>query len=101
MEIVIPPKTYTSRWIFPVDQPPLENGTITIQGSKISVVAPQGKNHADIDLGNVAIVPGFVNSHTHLDLSDAAGLYPPTADFTMWLRHVIGHRRRQNPEELL
>lgn len=94
-------KSYTSRWIFPVDKPPLEYGTITIQGSKISDVTPLGTKQADVDLGNAAIIPGFVNAHAHLDLSDAAGLYPPTADFTKWLRHVIGHRRRQSPEGLL
>jgi cytosine/adenosine deaminase-related metal-dependent hydrolase len=101
MESVMSSKSYTSRWVFPVDQPPVENGIIMIQGSTISSVAPRGTKQADVDLGNVAIVPGFVNAHTHLDLSDAAGLYPPTADFTLWLRHVIGHRRRQSPEGLL
>ena len=68
----------TARWIFPVEQLPLARGTITIQGDRILSVDKAGTRTADIDLGNVAILPGFVNAHTHLDLSDALGQCPPT-----------------------
>jgi aminodeoxyfutalosine deaminase len=94
------PFTLTARWIFPVDQPPLPRGTITIQGDRIVSVDKAGTRTADIDLGNAAILPGFVNAHTHLDLSDALGRCPPTPDFTAWLRAVIAHRRRQTPEDV-
>jgi aminodeoxyfutalosine deaminase len=94
------PVTLSARWIFPVEQPPLARGTITIQKDRILAVDKAGTRTADIDLGNVAILPGLVNTHTHLDLSDALNQCPPTPDFTAWLRAVIAHRRRQTPEDV-
>src|SRR5439155_23561373 len=80
-------KTYIARWLFPVDVPPLPGGTITICAGKIVAVEPHGHRKADVDLGDVAILPGFVNAHTHLDLTGARGLFPLTPDFTTWLRN--------------
>ena len=92
------PWTLTARWVFPVDGPPLERGTVTIAGNWILAVESQGTRTADYDLGNVAVLPGLVNSHTHLDLSGLRGKCPPTPNFTEWLRGVIRHRRSQTPE---
>jgi cytosine/adenosine deaminase-related metal-dependent hydrolase len=89
----------TARWVFPVDGPPVERGVITILGEQISAVEPPGKRTPDIDLGNAAILPGFVNAHTHLDLSGLRGKCPPSPDFTGWLRQVIAHRRTTTPEQ--
>jgi len=88
------PHTITARWLFPVSGPPLPNGTITIQNDTILAVEPHGVRIADEDLGNVAIIPGLVNAHIHLDLSGARGLVPPTSceHFTDWLRGVIAYR---------
>jgi aminodeoxyfutalosine deaminase len=105
------PLTYTARWIFPIDTPPLERGTITLHADKILAVEPHGRSTPDIDLGNVAILPGFANSHTHLDLSGAQACRPPVAyppvayppgspDFTQWLRGVIAFRRGRTPEQV-
>jgi cytosine/adenosine deaminase-related metal-dependent hydrolase len=63
-------------------------------------VEPAGTRAADTDLGNVALLPGFVNAHTHLDLSGLRGLCPPSSDFTGWLRQVIAHRRQQSPDRI-
>ena len=92
--------TYAARWIFPIDAPPLERGTITIRAEKIAAVEPHGTRQADVDLCNVAILPGFVNAHTHLDLSGARGLCPPCTDFTQWLRQVIAFRRSRTAEQV-
>lgn len=89
----------TARWVFPVDGPPVERGVVTILGEQIYAVEPHGKRTPDIDLGNVAILPGFVNAHTHLDLSGLRGKCPPSPDFTGWLRQVILHRRTTTPEQ--
>lgn len=89
-----------ARWIFPVESPPLEHGTVTIAGEHIVAVEPSGQTHPNVDLGEVAILPGFVNAHTHLDLSGLRGQCPPTPQFTDWLREVIRWRRVQSPAEI-
>jgi cytosine/adenosine deaminase-related metal-dependent hydrolase len=90
----------TARWIFPVDGPPLERGVVTIAGDRIVSVEPHGTRTADRDLGNVAILPGLVNAHTHLDLSGARGKCPPTPEFTDWLRAVIKFRQTATKREV-
>jgi cytosine/adenosine deaminase-related metal-dependent hydrolase len=92
--------TLTARWVFPVSGPPLERGCVTVAGDRIVAVGPPADRAPDVDLGNVAILPGLVNAHTHLDLSGMRGLAPPTPDFTGWLRHVIAHRRGRSPEQV-
>jgi aminodeoxyfutalosine deaminase len=90
----------TGRWVFPVDGPPLQRGCIVIQGDRFSAVEEHGRRMAEVDLGNVAILPGLVNAHTHLDLSGMRGLAPPGPDFTGWLRQVIAHRRSRTPMQV-
>jgi len=94
--------TYTARVVFPVAGPPLPHGTLTVRGDRIEAVEPHGTRTADIDLGNVALIPGLVNAHTHLDLSGARGRTPTTdaAHFTDWLRSVIGYRRGCTPKQV-
>jgi len=97
---MIAPWTLTARWIFPADRDPIPGGTITIQDDRILAVAAKGQRQADQDLGKVAILPGLVNAHTHLDLSALRGLTPPTPDFTAWLRQVVNHRRAMSPDQV-
>jgi cytosine/adenosine deaminase-related metal-dependent hydrolase len=87
-----------ARWLFPVDAPPLERGTLTIAGHRILAVAPAETAEVDIDLGNVAVLPGLVNAHTHLDLSALRG-QPLPREFIDWLRSVVAYRRRATPSE--
>jgi cytosine/adenosine deaminase-related metal-dependent hydrolase len=90
----------SARWVFPVDGPPLPQGTVTVWGEHVVAVEPAGKRTADWDLGNAAIIPGLVNAHTHLDLSGLRGCCAPTADFTAWLRAMVHHRRGLTPAEI-
>jgi aminodeoxyfutalosine deaminase len=53
-----------------------------------------------LDLGNAAILPGFVNAHTHLDLTGLRGRTPPGPNFVDWLRAVIAQRREQQPDRV-
>lgn len=89
----------TARWVLPAVGEPLYCGTVRIAGGRIAAVDKAKTVTADVDFGNAAIVPGFVNAHTHLDLSGMLGVAPPSADFTGWLSKVIDFRRRQSCED--
>jgi cytosine/adenosine deaminase-related metal-dependent hydrolase len=95
-------QSYTARWILTAAGSPVENGILVVRDDKIEAVEPKGTCKADVDLGNVALIPGLVNAHTHLDLSGARGLIPPTdpEHFTDWLKGVIAYRRTRTPEQL-
>lgn len=96
----LPTLSLTARWIFPIDGPVLERGIVTVQGERIVAVEPHRTRSADLVLGNVAILPGFVNAHTHLDLTGLRGRVPPSTDFTRWLRSVVQHRRSLSAEQV-
>jgi cytosine/adenosine deaminase-related metal-dependent hydrolase len=93
-------QTVTARWLFPVLNLPVEGGTITIEGERIVAVEPHGRRRADLDLGDVAVLPGLVNAHTHLDLSGLRGQCAPGRVLPDWLRSVIGARGMTSPEQV-
>src|SRR5258708_5558940 len=96
-----PTRTLTARYIFPVEGPPIADGALTIGGGRIARVGPAERQSGDLDLGNVAIVPGFVNAHTHLELSPLAnGSTGSVEDQLDWLRRVVSQRRLSSPDAL-
>ena len=95
--------TIRARYLFPVEGEPIEDGSLTIEGSRIGRVGSAKERSADLDLGNVAIVPGFVNAHTHLELAALPRDEGPreVADELSWLRRVIAYRRGVDERSLI
>src|SRR4051794_14905536 len=91
------PLSLQARVVFPVDRPPIENGIVTIEGERIIAVGTKAVGAEVIDLGCVALIPGLVNAHTHLEFSylnqplGNAGM--PLVD---WIRLIIAERGRGN-----
>lgn len=48
-------------------------------------------------MGHVAIMPGLVNAHTHLELSYLRDAVPPASAFVTWIRAVLA-KRGQGPD---
>jgi len=46
-----------------------------------------------VDLGDVLLMPGWVNAHTHLELGFLRDSVPPSADFADWLRRLLARLR--------
>lgn len=88
-----------ARYIFPGDDPPLADALVDIEGSRVSQIAPYAAGSSFgsaefVDLGNVAILPGLVNAHTHLEFSDLSEPLVSTGlSFADWIRRVIAYRR--------
>ena len=97
-----PSYTIAARYIFPVEGPPVAHGLLEIREGRVARVAPAGGERADLDLGNVAITPGFVNAHTHLELTAIPGGATPAGpeDEIAWLRRVIDQRRNGSLDDL-
>ena len=94
--------TIQARYVFPVEGDPIEDGCLTIDGPRIGWVGPASERRGDLDLGNVAIAPGFVNAHTHLELAPLAGngRTREAVDELSWLKRVIEQRRSGSDESL-
>ena len=90
-----------ARWLFPVSSAPVRDGVLVVRGGRIAGIEPSGSRF-DEHLGPVALLPGLVNAHTHLDLSGARGRIVPTSPerFPEWLREVIAFRRARTPGEV-
>ena len=87
-------RAYRVKWLVPVDGRPIDSGVVTIQAGRIVAVG-EGRGGNAIDLGEVAIVPGFVNAHTHLEFSALPVPLSSGLPFTEWLQRVIQYRREQ------
>jgi cytosine/adenosine deaminase-related metal-dependent hydrolase len=84
----------------------IENGAVLIDDGKIKFAgcANDISNHEScqiIDLGNSAIVPGFVNTHTHLDLTHLHNFIKYNGDFTDWIRQLVNAKKEWTESEYL
>jgi 5-methylthioadenosine/S-adenosylhomocysteine deaminase len=85
---------YHARWVLPVTRPPFAHGTVVEDAGRIVYVgsregAPPG---TDVDLGDVALLPGLVNAHTHLELTVMRGFLEDLA-FRAWIARLTRARR--------
>jgi len=99
-EFALPPRALKARWVFPVAGQPIPDGIVTLDGERIVEVgaAPAGDVPVE-DLGSVALLPGLVNAHAHLDLSHLARpLGEQGMGFVDWIRRVIEHRLETQPD---
>jgi cytosine/adenosine deaminase-related metal-dependent hydrolase len=87
-------RTLKARYVFPVEGPPIADGSVTIEDGRIvRVDPPETSPTPDVDLGNAAITPGFVNAHTHLELEPLPPLGEGPEDEVDWLERIVARRR--------
>ncbi|MEI8373554.1 MAG: amidohydrolase family protein [Planctomycetota bacterium] len=87
------PRSLRARWVFPVAGPPLHDAAVTISRGRIVAVGNPPDDVPIEDLGQVALVPGLINAHTHLEFSDLASpIGRPGIELVEWLGRVIEHR---------
>jgi cytosine/adenosine deaminase-related metal-dependent hydrolase len=87
----------SAEWVLPVDGPPIEHGVVRFENGQIVEV---GAGRADRHFADAAIVPGFVNAHTHLEYANYAG-FGDGMPFGPWIRTHIARKGRLRPEDML
>jgi len=83
--------------VLPINRPPIKDGWIQTDAGRILAVGSGRPPGNPVDLGEVAILPGLVNAHTHLELSWMAELVPPAPSMNDWIRTLLRVRRAGPP----
>jgi cytosine/adenosine deaminase-related metal-dependent hydrolase len=96
----------SARWVLPIEGPPLERGAVLL-GADGRIVAvgpdPLVMRPAGVpaeDFGDSVLLPGLINTHTHLELTDMAG-GPPEPDFAGWIRRLRAAKAVLPPDAFL
>ncbi|MBS1795456.1 MAG: amidohydrolase family protein [Acidobacteria bacterium] len=85
-------KILTADHVLPITGDALERGAVAVDGERIAAVGPRAaiiENYPAApveDFGAAAILPGFVNVHSHLEITAMRGFLDEfDADFAAWL----------------
>jgi len=94
---------YTARHVLPISSPPLVDGAVAVRDDCIVSCGPRSevlKDHAGEvrDLGDVVLLPGLINAHSHLELSWMGDEDLPRGDYLDWLRGFVRHRDDEDDE---
>jgi cytosine/adenosine deaminase-related metal-dependent hydrolase len=101
------PFVHRAAWVLPIAARPIRNGWVAVENGRIAGVggpedsevfdaqlklrAPQ--SGIETGLPPIAILPGLVNAHTHLELSWMRGRVPPGDAMPAWAERLIALRQ--------
>ncbi len=103
---------YTASWLYNPGRPPIAGGAVAVQDGRVLTVGPAtelvmrfGPSRADFP--DCVIMPGFVNAHTHLELTHfpawrlRGGMDYHPHRFVDWIVQLVKVRRGIQPAETL
>ncbi|MBA3441018.1 MAG: amidohydrolase family protein [Pyrinomonadaceae bacterium] len=99
---------YCARWVLPIVSSPITDGAVAVDNTRIIGVGERAALVARFpaarlcDFGEAAILPGFVNCHSHLELTVMRGfLEQEENNFFAWLRKLtVARLERMTPDDL-
>jgi cytosine/adenosine deaminase-related metal-dependent hydrolase len=84
-------------WVLPVDGPPIEGGIVRYEdGAVVEVTKGRAKHHH----ADAAIVPGFVNAHSHLEYAMYAG-FGDGQPFGPWIALHVERKSRLERDDMV
>jgi cytosine/adenosine deaminase-related metal-dependent hydrolase len=84
----------TADWIYPVSSPPLSNAVIIVdeKGKIEKIDSRDNHDSASLEIYEGAIVPGFINTHCHLELSHMKGVVDTGTTLIPFITGVVTKR---------
>jgi cytosine/adenosine deaminase-related metal-dependent hydrolase len=88
---------YRAAWVLPISEAPMRDGWIALDDGRVAAVGARApaEDTPVVNLGSVAVLPGLVNAHTHLELSYMRDEVPPASQFVAWIVSVMAARRER------
>ena len=100
-------KIYSARWVLPIASAGIDYGAVATEDDKIvavgeaSAIASRFPHAPVTNFGTSVILPGLVNSHSHLELTVMRGfLECQEHDFFAWLRKLTIARMVMGADDL-
>src|SRR4051794_34729166 len=93
-----------ARWLLPVEGAPIEHGALLIgPDGRVEAVGPDPgvPRPSDVlaeDFGDAVILPGLINTHTHLELTGFEGQVRER-EFPAWIRRLRELKTTRSPAE--
>jgi 5-methylthioadenosine/S-adenosylhomocysteine deaminase len=93
-----------ARYVLPVNQPHIENGAVLVRDGCISDIGYATKlktlypDEEQRDFGLAALMPGFVDAHTHLEYSAMRGVINDVP-YAAWKLHIAAKEELFTPED--
>ncbi len=90
---------YEADWVLPITEPLLRQGSVRVEAGVITDVAPSAEmrsrypGEAVVNFHHAILMPGFVNTHVHLDYSAFRGLFDD-CDFGDWMLKFMVSKRK-------
>ena len=101
-------KIITADHVLPITAEPISEGAVAIDGGRIAAVGGRAEVIAQFpnaevdDFGEAAILPGFVNCHSHLELTAMRGALDDVEhDFKSWLLRINELRSGMTDEDIV
>ena len=100
-------KILAASYVLPISSDPIADGAVAIDGGQITHVGDRDSVVAQLpgaeieDFGEAAILPGFVNCHSHLELTAMRGALDDVEhDFRSWLLKIHGLRTEMTDADI-
>ena len=102
----MPDTIYRTAFVLPVTSPPIRDAFVAVRDGVVTGMGsigdrPRGPHVEEIDLGATILMPGFVNAHTHLELSHLEGAVPGNRGFVTWIEDQLRARAERSTDEVL
>ncbi len=84
----------TANYVFPVSSEAIKNGVVTVDddGKILAVSTRDQHDVGELERYTGVIVPGFINTHCHLELSHMKGVAPTGTGLLPFLQTVVNYR---------
>jgi len=102
----VPARRLAASWVLPIAGPPIECGAILLgPDGRVDAVGPDAAVPHPPDVpgeqfADGILLPGLVNTHTHLELT-GFNLGPPGPEFDDWIGRVRATKETRSAEEFL
>jgi cytosine/adenosine deaminase-related metal-dependent hydrolase len=94
--------TLRGQWLLPMSGPPIRSGWVRIRAGLIAAIGrgpPPGSPTECVDLGDVILLPGLVNAHTHLEFSALEAPLDASGGLPGWIARVVAARRGRHADD--